>query len=177
MNCSRLGLAALGGTVRAFCLRFLSVVACCQFLIHESRKYPPVYRTKEDMRTVRSIGIVATFIAILVVAIIFATIHQGGSDTTEGTRFGVLIGIFAGCAFVLHNYVNLNIELKLPGTGCGLRCPVDHHRNSHRSYLQNPSRHHNDSRHEGAFLTEVDKAVCVSSYPAGFDGISDIRGT
>lgn len=26
---------------------------------------------------------------------------------------GVLIGIFALCAFVLHNYVNLNIGLKL----------------------------------------------------------------
>jgi hypothetical protein len=51
--------------------------------------------------------------AILVVAIIFAMIHQGGLGTTEGARFGVLIGIFVVCAFVLHNYVNLNIGLKL----------------------------------------------------------------
>lgn len=28
-------------------------------------------------------------------------------------RFGVLLGIFVVCAFVLHNYVNLNIGLKL----------------------------------------------------------------
>lgn len=62
---------------------------------------------------VMPIGFVATFMAILVVAIIFAMIHQGGSGTTEGARFGVLIGIFVVCAFVLHNYVNLNIGLKL----------------------------------------------------------------
>jgi uncharacterized membrane protein YbhN (UPF0104 family) len=55
------------------------------------------------------------WLAILVVAIIFATImpHPGGSGITEGARFGVLIGLFVVCAFVLHNYVNLNIGLKL----------------------------------------------------------------
>jgi len=57
--------------------------------------------------TVMPVGFVATFISILVVAIIFAMIHQGGSGTMEGARFGVLIGIFVVCAFVLHNYVNL----------------------------------------------------------------------
>jgi len=62
---------------------------------------------------VMPIGFVATFMAILVVAIIFAMMHQGGSGTTKGARFGVLIGIFVVCAFVLHNYVNLNIGLKL----------------------------------------------------------------
>jgi hypothetical protein len=44
---------------------------------------------------------------------IFATIHRGGSGIAEGARLGVLIGIFVVCAFVLHNYVNLNIGLKL----------------------------------------------------------------
>ena len=62
---------------------------------------------------VMPVGFVATFMAILAVAIIFAMIHQGGSGTTEGARFGILIGIFVVCAFVLHNYVNLNIGLKL----------------------------------------------------------------
>jgi len=61
----------------------------------------------------RWFGFVATFISILVAAIIFAMNHQGGSGTTEGARFGVLIGIFLVCAFVLHNYVNLNVGLKL----------------------------------------------------------------
>jgi hypothetical protein len=64
------------------------------------------------MMTVMPIGIVATFVAILVVAIIFAFIHQGKSGPAEGTRLGVLIGIFAVCN-VLHNYMNFNIGLKL----------------------------------------------------------------
>jgi hypothetical protein len=82
-------------------------------LIKEAHKYPAVFRPKDEMKTVVPVGIVATFMAILVVAIIFSMIHQGGSGTTEGARFGVLIGIFVVCAFVLHNYVNLNIGLKL----------------------------------------------------------------
>jgi uncharacterized membrane protein len=112
MNYSRLGLAALGGMVASFAFGFL-VLWLVPALIKEGHKYLAVFRPKEEMKTVMPIGIVATFISILVVAIIFAMIHQGGSGTTEGARFGVLIGIFVVCAFVLHNYVNLNIGLKL----------------------------------------------------------------
>jgi len=112
MSYSRLGLAALGGTVAYFAFGFL-VFWLVPALINESRKYPAVFRAKEKMMGVMPIGLVATFIAILVVAMIFAMIHQGGSGTTEGARLGVLIGIFVVCAFVLHNYVNLNIGLKL----------------------------------------------------------------
>jgi len=112
MNYSRLGLAALGGTVASFAFGFL-LLWLVPALIDEGHKYPAVFRSKEDMMTVMPIGLVATFISILVVAIIFAMIHQGGSGIAEGARFGVLIGIFVVFAFVLHNYVNLNIGLKL----------------------------------------------------------------
>ncbi|HEV7242534.1 MAG TPA: DUF1761 domain-containing protein [Thermoanaerobaculia bacterium] len=112
MNYSRLGLAALGGTVASFAFGFL-VLWLVPALFDEARKYPAVFRPQEEMMTVMPIGLVATFIAILVVAIIFAMKHQGGSGAMEGARFGVLIGIFVVCAFVLHNYVNFNIGLKL----------------------------------------------------------------
>jgi len=112
MNYARLGLAALGGTVASFAFGLL-VFWLVPALINEAHKYPAVFRPKEEMKSFMPIGIVANFIAILVAAIIFAMIHQGGSGTTEGARFGVLIGIFVVCAFVLHNYVNLNIGLKL----------------------------------------------------------------
>ena len=112
MNYSRLALAALGGTVASFAVGFL-VLWLVPGLIKEGHKYPAVFRPKEEMMTVMPIGLVATFISILVVAIIFAMMPQGGSGITEGARFGVLIGIFVVCAFVLHNYVNLNIGLKL----------------------------------------------------------------
>src|SRR5712692_1744317 len=112
MNYSSLGLAALGGTVASFAFGFL-VFWLLPGLIKEGHKYPAVFRPKEEMMKVMPIGFVATFMAILVVAIIFAMNHQGRSGTAEGARFGVLIGIFVVCAFVLHNYVNLSIGLKL----------------------------------------------------------------
>jgi hypothetical protein len=112
MNYSRLGLAALGGTVASFAFGFL-VFWLVPALIEEGHKYPAVFRPEEEMMTVMPIGIVATFLAILVAAIIFAMIHQRGSGPMAGARFGVLIGIFAVFAFVLHNCVNLNIGLKL----------------------------------------------------------------
>ena len=112
MNYSRLGLAALGGMVASFAFGFL-VLWLVPALIKEGHKYPAVFRPREEMLAVMPFGIVASFISILVVAIIFAMIHPSGWSTTDGARFGVLIGIFVVCAFVLHNYVNLNIGLKL----------------------------------------------------------------
>jgi hypothetical protein len=112
MNYSSLGLAALGGTVASFAFGFL-VFWLLPGLIKEGHKYPAVFRPKEEMMKVMPVGFVATFLSILVAAIIFAMNHHGGSGTAEGARFGVLIGIFVVCAFVLHNYVNLNIGLKL----------------------------------------------------------------
>ena len=111
MNYSRLALAALGGTVASFAFGFL-VIWLVPALIDEAHKYPAVFRPVEEMATVMPVGIVATFIAILVVAIIFAMIYRGGSGATEGLRLGVLIGVFAVCN-VLHNYMNLNIGPKL----------------------------------------------------------------
>jgi hypothetical protein len=112
MNYSRLALAALGGTVASFAFGFL-VFWLVPGLIKEGHKYPAVFRPKEEMMKVMPIGFGGTFISILVVAIIFAMNHEGGSGAAEGACFGILIGIFVVCALVLHNYVNLNIGLKL----------------------------------------------------------------
>jgi hypothetical protein len=112
MNYLSLGLAALGGTVASFAFGFL-VFWLVPALIKEAHKYPAVFRPKEQMMTVMPFGLAGTFLSILVAAIIFAMIHQGRSGVSEGARFGVLIGLFVVFAFVVHNYVNLNIGLKL----------------------------------------------------------------
>ena len=111
MNYSRLGLAALGGTVASFTVGFL-LIWLVPALMEEGRKYPTVFRPREEMMSVMPYGFLAAAISILVVTIIFAMIHQGGSGTTAGLRLGVLIGIFAVCN-VAQNYTNLNIGLKL----------------------------------------------------------------
>jgi hypothetical protein len=111
MNYSRLVLAALGATVASFAVGFL-IMWLVPALFEEAQKYPAVYRPKEEMMSVMPFGFFASFIAVVVVTIIFALSYHGGSGTTEGARLGLLIGIFAVCN-VLHNYVNLNIGLKL----------------------------------------------------------------
>jgi len=109
MNYSRLALAALGGTVASFAFGFL-VIWLVPALMEEGLKYPAVFRPKEEMMTFMPFGFLASFIAIVVVALIFAMTHQSG--TAQGARLGVLIGVFAVCN-VLHNYVNFNIGSKL----------------------------------------------------------------
>lgn len=53
------------------------------------------------------------FVGMVVLAVLYAMSYRGGSGVAEGARFGALIGVFAVCAFVVHNYVNLNIGGKL----------------------------------------------------------------
>jgi hypothetical protein len=112
MNYSRIVLAALAGTVAYFAIGGLSFGLMPQ-LAAEFRRYPAVYRTQEGMKSVMPIGLAAMFVGILVLAALYAMVYRGGSGAAEGVRFGVLIGIFADCVFVLHNYVNLNIGLRL----------------------------------------------------------------
>jgi hypothetical protein len=112
MNYASLGLAALGGTVASFVFGGL-VFWLVPGLIKEAHKYPGVFRPKEEMNKVMAFGLIGTLVSVLVVAILFAMIHPGGSGIAEGARFGVLLGIFVVCGFVLHNYVNLNIGLQL----------------------------------------------------------------
>src|SRR5271163_3374053 len=102
MNYSRLGLAALGGLVAYFAFGFL-LLWLVPALIDEAHKYPAVFRPKEKMMSVMPIGMAATFMAILIVAIIFAMTmtSQSGSGIAQGARFGILIGIFVVCGFVL----------------------------------------------------------------------------
>ena len=111
MNYPRLVLAAFAATVAYFAFGFL--VFTLPLIVAEFQKYPAVYRSPEGIRRVFPIGLAATFIAIFALVVMYAKGYQGGRGLTEGTRFGALLGIFAVCAFVLHNYVNLNIGLTL----------------------------------------------------------------
>jgi hypothetical protein len=112
MNYMRIALAGLGGFLAYFILGGLSFVLVPS-LKDEFLKYPAVYRSQEGIKAVMPAGMVAMLAAMLVLAVIYAMLYKGGSGAVEGARFGVLIGAFAICAFVVHNYVNLNIGWKL----------------------------------------------------------------
>ena len=79
----------------------------------EFLKYSAVYRSQEGIKSVMPAGMAAMFVAMLVLAVIYAMLYRGGSGIVEGAQFGGLIAVFSVCSFVIHNYVNLNIGLKL----------------------------------------------------------------
>jgi hypothetical protein len=112
MNYTRILLAAFGGWLAYFALGgFLFSVL--PSLRNEFLKFPAVYRSKEGQMSHLPGGMVAMFLSMVVLAALYALFYRGGSGVVEGARFGALIGAFAICAFVVHNYVNLNIGLTL----------------------------------------------------------------
>jgi hypothetical protein len=111
MNYARIALAALGATVAYFAIGFL--VFTMKPFVAEFQKYPAVYRSQESMKGVMPFGMLGMLLSMLVLAILYAMLYRGGSGAIEGLHFGALIGLFAVGSFVVHNYVNLNIGLKL----------------------------------------------------------------
>jgi hypothetical protein len=111
MSYGRLVLAAVAAFVAYFVIGGLAFAAGP--LANEFRKYPAVYRPKEQMMSVMPVGMAAMFVSMVVMAALYAMVYRGGSGVVEGARFGAVIGVFAVCAFVVHNYVNLNIGLAL----------------------------------------------------------------
>ena len=111
MNHSRIALAGLGATVAYFALGFLLLALLP--LADEVRQFAAVYRPEESMRRVAPVGMVAMLLAMMALAALFAFAFRDGSSIVQGARFGFLVGVFAAGSFVLHNYVSLNIGLRL----------------------------------------------------------------
>jgi hypothetical protein len=112
MNLIRVALAALGAFVIYFAIGGIAF-GLIPTLRNEFMKYPAVYRSQEGIKSVMPAGMLAMFVAMLVLAVLYAMVYQPGSGLAQGARFGALIGVFAICAFVIHNYVNLNIGAAL----------------------------------------------------------------
>ncbi|HEY6051730.1 MAG TPA: hypothetical protein VIZ58_10805 [Thermoanaerobaculia bacterium] len=113
MNYPRIILAALGAFVAYFAIGFAVFAVAAGPMKREFEKYPAVYRPKEAMMGVMPIGMAAMLVGILVLAVLYAMVFKGGSGLAEGVRFGALIGVFVVCAFVVHNWTNLNIGARL----------------------------------------------------------------
>jgi len=111
VNITRVVLAGLAAFVAYFAIGALFFTAAP--MKNEFMKYPAVYRSQEGIKSTMPAGMAAMLLAMLVLAVLYAMLYRGGSGLAEGARFGTLIGVFSVCAFVVHNYVNLNIGLKL----------------------------------------------------------------
>ena len=112
MNYGRIALATVGGMVAYFAAGF-AILSLVPQMLNEYQKYSAVYRSREGQMAGMPALMAATLVAILVVAVLYAMAYRGGSGLAEGARFGALIGVFAVCVYVVHNYVTLNIGLTL----------------------------------------------------------------
>jgi hypothetical protein len=112
MNPGRIALAAIGAFVTYFALGGLMFMVLPTLKI-QYMKYPAVYRSQEGIKSVMPAGMAAMLVGMVVLAVLYAMLYHSGSGVSEGALFGALIGVFAICAFVIHNWVNLNIGLTL----------------------------------------------------------------
>jgi hypothetical protein len=112
MNVPRIALASLGAFVAYFVIGGATFVLVPS-LKTEFLKYPAIYRSHDSIKSVMPVGMIAMFVGMVVLAVLYAMLYRGGSGVVEGARFGALIGLFAICAFVVHNYVNLQIGWQL----------------------------------------------------------------
>lgn len=111
MNYSRIVIAGFGATVVYFVLGFL--LFALSPLANEYRQFPAVYRTPESMKRVAPWGLAGMLLSLIALAGLYALSYRGGSPISDGVRFGSLVAVFSIGSFVLHNYVNLNIGLRL----------------------------------------------------------------
>ena len=112
MNYAHIALAALCATVAYFGFGF-ALFAALPNMKREFMKYPSVYRSEKEMMKVMPFGMLAILVSIVVTSVIYAKMYPTGGGITTGACLGVLIGVFAICTFVIHNYVNLNIGIAL----------------------------------------------------------------
>lgn len=112
MSYGRLAIAAVGGTVGYFAAGFVMFIFVPQ-MIEEARKYPAVFRSPEEQMARMPVILAAIFAAVFVLAVVYARGHERSAGLGQGARFGALVGLFVVCAFVVHNYVNLNFGLSL----------------------------------------------------------------
>jgi len=91
MNYLRIFLSALGAFVAYMGLG--GVAFAVSSMKNEFMKYPAVYRSQEGIKKVMPLGMVTMFVAMLVLAILYAMLYKEGFGIAEGLHFGALIGI------------------------------------------------------------------------------------
>ena len=112
MNYTRILFAALAAFVAYMALGGI-IFGAIPSLRNEFLKYPAVYRSQEGQMSHLPTGMAAMLLSMVVLAVLYAMTCRGRSGIKEGAVFGGLIGLYAICSFVLHNYVNLNIGLTI----------------------------------------------------------------
>jgi hypothetical protein len=112
MNYGRMAIAVVCAFV-AYMVLGGAIFAAVPSLKAEFSKYPNVYRSHEGQMSHFPVGMFGIFLSISVMTVLYAMSYRAGSGLVAGVIFGVLFSLFYLGSFVLHNYANLNIGLRL----------------------------------------------------------------
>lgn len=107
MNYQRIALAAVAAFIAYMAVGSL-IFGALPTLRNEFAKYPAVYRTEQGQMSYMPLGMLGMLVSMVVLAILYARLSRTPGPI-DGAGFGALIGVFAVGAFVVHNFVNLNI--------------------------------------------------------------------
>lgn len=112
MNFTHILFAALAAFVAYMAYGSLLFVAF-PALKAEFSKYPAVYRDHQGQMSHMPAGMASMLISMLALSVLYAMLYRPGAGLREGLIFGALIGAYFIGSFVIHNYANLNIGLRL----------------------------------------------------------------
>jgi hypothetical protein len=112
MNFTRIFLAALAAFVAYMAVGGL-IFAAIPALKAEFLKYPAVYRDHDGQISHMPAGMAGIFLSLLVLATLYALVYRPDYGIRLGLMFGALIALYFIGSFVLHNYANLNIGLRI----------------------------------------------------------------
>ena len=105
MNYSRITISAFAATVVYYLFGSVGGLLSAKYY----SEYAAIFRPRDLIINYMSLGFAGTFIAMFVLAMIYARGYKENAGVEQGLRFGFLIGLFVVFASVVHDYVILNI--------------------------------------------------------------------
>src|SRR5258708_19336430 len=106
MNYARILVASLCAFVAYFIYGGI-LFGALPWLRTEYAKYPAVYRSQEGIRSTMPFGMLAMFVALAAIAVLYPMTYAGGSGIVEAPRFRGLIGGLAPAPFPSPTYSHL----------------------------------------------------------------------
>ncbi len=106
MNYRRIILAAAAATVVDFVYGFLVYGT---LLTSSFAGFPHVYRPVDQAMAYMPIGAVGILLAMCAASMIYAKGYEGGTGVQEGSRFGVLMALFAIGYATMVNYATITL--------------------------------------------------------------------
>jgi hypothetical protein len=108
MNYGRITLAAIVGTIVYYIFGAIGGA----FFANVYAPYAGVFRSRDAIVGYLPYGFAGTLVAMFIAAAIYAIGYKGGG-AASGLRFGFLLGLFVIFGCVVHDYVIVNVGVRV----------------------------------------------------------------